>query len=117
MTTIKRFEDLEIWQLARELLNLIYEDFRDCKDFTFRNQIIAAGISIKNNIAEGFSRDSDKEFKQFLNISRGSDGEVKSMYYTAEDQKYVTPAIASDRRNRTEILKVKITNFMFYLKK
>jgi len=117
MTTIKKFEDLEIWQLARELLNLIYDDFRDCKDFTFRNQIISAGLSIKNNIAEGFSRESDKEFKQFLNISRGSDGEVKSMYYTAEDQKYVSPDIATDRRNRTEILKVKLTNFMFYLKK
>ena len=52
MATIKRFEDLEIWQLARELLKLIYDDFRDCKDSTFRNQIIAAGLSIMNNIAE-----------------------------------------------------------------
>ena len=74
MGTIRRFEDLEIWQLARELLHLIYNDFRDCKDFTFKNQIIAAGLSIMNNIAEGFSRNSDKEFKQFLNISKGSDG-------------------------------------------
>jgi four helix bundle protein len=57
---------------------------------------------------EGFSRDSDKELKQFLNISRGSCGEVKSMYYTAEDQKYISSDIAKDRRN---------TNFMFYLKK
>jgi four helix bundle protein len=70
-----------------------------------------------NNIAEGFSRDSDKEFKQFLNVSKGSDGEVKSMYYVAEDQKYVTVATATDRRNRTDILMLKITNFMFYLKK
>ena len=60
--------DLEIWQLARELLGLIYNYFRDCKDFTFKNQIIA-GLSIMKNIAEGFSRSSDKEFKQFLNIS------------------------------------------------
>jgi four helix bundle protein len=117
MGTIKKFEDLEIWQLARELLNLIYEDFRNCKDYTLKNQIIDAGLSIMNNIAEGFSRDSDKEFKQFLNISKGSDGEVKSMYYVAEDQKYVTNEVANDRRNRTDILKLKITNFMFYLKK
>ncbi len=117
MGTIKRFEDLEIWQLARELINLVYEDFRDCKDYAFKNQINDAGISIANNISEGFSRESDKEFKQFLNISRGSNGEVRNMYYLAEDRKYVTPAIASDRRKRTEILKVKITNFMFYLKK
>jgi four helix bundle protein len=117
MGTIKRFEDLEIWQLARELLSLIYEDFRNCRDFTLKNQVIDAGLSVMNNIAEGFSRDSDKEFKQFLNISKGSDGEVKSLYYVAEDQKYVTIETAKDRRNRTEILKFKITNFMFYLKK
>jgi four helix bundle protein len=117
MATIKRFEDLEICQLARELLNLIYEDFRNCKDFNFKNQILAAGLSIKNNIAEGFSRNSDKEFKQFLNISRGSGGEVKSMYYTAEDQKYVTPAISEDRRKKVAVLSEKITHFMNYLKK
>ena len=117
MGTIRKFEDLEIWQLARELLNLIYNDFRNCKDFTFRNQIISAGLSIMNNIAEGFSRESDKEFKQFLNISKGSDGEVKSMYYVAEDQKYVTKEDAIGRRNMTDILMNKITNFIFYLKK
>ncbi len=117
MATIKRFEDLEIWQLARELLNLIYADFRNCKDLNFKNQIVSAGLSIKNNIAEGFSRNSDKEFKQFLNISRGSDGEVKSMYYTAEDQRYVTPVISEDRRCRAEVLYEKITHFMNYLKK
>jgi four helix bundle protein len=117
MSTVKEFEDLEICQLSGELLNLIYEDFRHCKDYTSKDQIIAAGLSIKNNIAEGFSRESDKEFKQFLNISRGSAGEVKNMYYTAEDQKYVTIEIAHDRRNRCKNLRIKITNFMFYLKK
>ena len=70
-----------------------------------------------NNIAEGFSRESDKEFKQFLNFSKGSDGEVKSMYYVAEDQKYVTKEVAIDRRNKTDNLMLKITNFIFYLKK
>jgi four helix bundle protein len=117
MGTIKKFEDLEIWQLARELLKLIYDDFRNCKDFTFKNQITSAGLSIMNNTAEGFSRDSDKEFKQFLNISKGSNGEVKSMYYVAEDQKYVAVEIATDRRNRIDVLMVKISNFMYYLKK
>ena len=117
MSTIKNFEDLEIWQLARELLNLIYNDFRYCKDFTLKDQIISAGLSIKNNIAEGFCRDSDKEFKQFLNISRGSCGEVKSMYYTADDQQYVSSEVAVDRRKKVSVLSTKITNFIFYLKK
>jgi four helix bundle protein len=117
MGTVKKFEDLEIWQLTRDLLNLIYDDFKNCKDYNLKDQIISAGLSIKNNIAEGFSRDSDKEFKQFLNISKGSCGEVKSMYYTAEDQKYVSSETAEDRRKRASVLLTKITNFMFYLKK
>jgi four helix bundle protein len=59
----------------------------------------------------------DKEFKQFLNISRGSCGEVKSMYYTAEDQKYVLCETTIDGRYNSDVLITKITNFMFYLKK
>ena len=117
MGTIKKFEDLEIWQLARELLNLIYDDFRNCKDYNLKDQLTSAGLSIKNNIAEGFGRESDKEFKQFLIISRGSCDEVKSMYYTAEDQKYVSAQVAEERRRRASVLHVKITNFMYYLKK
>ena len=117
MGTVKRFEDLEIWQLARELLNLVYDDFRNCKDYNLKDQVISAGLSVKNNIAEGFSRDGDKEFKQFLNILKGSCGEVKSMYYTAEDQNYVSAETANDRRSRCFVLLTKITNFMFYLKK
>jgi len=85
MTTIKNFEELEIWKLSRELVNLVYFDFRKCKNFTFKNQITGAGISIMNNISEGFCRNSDAEFRQFLNISKGSTGEVKNMYYIAED--------------------------------
>jgi four helix bundle protein len=117
MGTVKRFEDLEIWQLSRSLLNLVYSDFRDCRDFTFKSQVTGAGLSVMNNIAEGFSRDSDREFKQFLNIAKGSDGEVQSMYYVAEDQNYATKEVAFDRRKMTRILSIKITNFMTYLKK
>jgi four helix bundle protein len=84
MTTIKNFEELEIWKMARELVNLIYSDFRECRDFGFRDQITRAGISIMNNISEGFCRGGDPEFKQFLKISKGSAGEVKNMYYIAE---------------------------------
>jgi four helix bundle protein len=88
MGTIKDFEDLEMWKMARELVNLINSDFRDCHDYGFRDQITRAGISIMNNICEGFCRNSDAEFRHFLNISKGSSGEVKYMYYIAEDQNY-----------------------------
>lgn len=116
MGTIKKFEDLEIWIQARELVNLIYSDFSSCRDLTFRNQISRAGISIMNNIAEGFCRNHDNEFRQFLNISKGSSGEVKTMYYIAEDQQYVSKEIAVNRREMYEKLINRTGKLMKYLK-
>jgi four helix bundle protein len=116
MGTIKDFEELEIWRLSRELVNLIYSDFRQCRDFTFKNQITGAGISIMNNISEGFFRQSDSEFRQFLNISKASNGEVKSMYYIAEDQSYVMPQVALDRRTRCQRIMAGNSSLMNYLK-
>ncbi len=116
MGTIKNFEDLVIWKMAREIVNQVYSDFRNCRDFGFRDQITRAGVSIMNNISEGFCRNSDAEFKQFLNISKGSAGEVKSMYYIAEDQNYVTSEDASERRNRSQQLINSISSFIKYLK-
>ncbi len=116
MGTIRNFEDLEIWKMSRELANLVYSDFRNCKDFGYRDQVTRAGISIMNNISEGFCRNSDTEFRQFLNISKGSTGEVKSMYYVAEDQKYVKPEVAIDRRNKSQRLINSTSCFMKYLK-
>lgn len=116
MGTIKDFENLEIWISARMFVNEIYSDFKNCRDFTFRDQICGAGISVMNNIAEGFCRNSDAEFRQFLNISKGSAGEVKSMYYIAEDQHYVTQETALGRRAMCQKIINGISNLMKYLK-
>jgi len=116
MGTIKDFEDLEIWKMARELVNLIYYDFKKCSDFGFNDQIRRAGLSIMNNISEGFCRPGDAEFRQFLGIAKGSSGEVKNMYYIAEDQKYVNSEISEDRRNKTQRLINSLSAFMKYLK-
>jgi four helix bundle protein len=116
MATIRNFEDLEIWKIARELVNEIYSDFRTCRDFAFRDQVQRAGISIMNNICEGFCRSGTLEFKQFLKISKGSTGEVKNLYYIAEDQSYVTIETALDRRNKAQRLINSIGNFIKYLK-
>jgi four helix bundle protein len=115
MGTVRNFEDLKIWKMSRELVNLVYSDFRSCKDFGFRDQVTRAGISFMNNISEGFCRNSDNEFRQFLNISKGSTGEIKSMYYIAEDQKYVKSEVAIDRRNISQRLINSTSNFMKYL--
>lgn len=116
MGTVKNFEELEIWMLARESVNLIYSDLSSCRDFIFRNQITRAGISIMNNVSEGFCRNHDNEFRQFLNIAKGSSGEVKNMYYIAEDQKYVSEEIAKNRREMYEKLINRTGKLMKYLK-
>ena len=69
-----------------------------------------------NNISEGFCRSSDAEFRHFLNVSKGSAGEVKSMYFIAEDQKYVSTEISVDRRNKAQKLINGESSFMKYLK-
>ena len=76
---IEKFEDIIAWKKSKELTLWVYKNLKNCKDFSFRNQIERASVSIMNNIAEGFERKGDKEFKQFLFIAKGSCGEVRSM--------------------------------------
>jgi S23 ribosomal protein. len=80
---IERFEDVVAWQKGIELAVSIYETFGTLKDYGFRDQIQRAVISITNNIAEGFERQSNVEFKRFLYYSKGSCGEVRSMLIVA----------------------------------
>jgi four helix bundle protein len=118
--TVTRFEDLEIWQEARELCKIIRqftlrEPFN--RDYRFRDQINAASGSIMDNIAEGFDRDGKKEFLQFLSISKGSCGETRSQSYRAFDSEYINQKELDDLLERTQRLRIKIGNFMNYLKK
>jgi four helix bundle protein len=82
---INRFEDIIAWQRAKELTVQIYALFKDSKDFSFRDQIQRASVSIMNNIAEGFERRSNNEFRQFLYIAKGSCGEARSMLILAKE--------------------------------
>jgi four helix bundle protein len=86
---MRKFEDVIAWQKSKDLTILIYKLFSKVRDFSFKNQIERASVSIMNNIAEGFERNTDKELKQFLYISKGSCGEVRSMSYLAESLGYI----------------------------
>jgi len=88
MSTLKDFEELDIWKNARVLVTKVYSDFRELKDYAFKDQVCRAAISVMNNIAEGFGRGGNKEFIQFLKVSRGSATELKNMYYIALDLGY-----------------------------
>ena len=93
---VEKFEDIIAWQKARQLSSNVYRIFSSNKDFSFKNQIERATVSIMNNIAEGFERQTDKEFKQFLYISKGSCGEVRSMVILAKDLGYITESDYSE---------------------
>jgi four helix bundle protein len=93
MSTVDKFEDLEAWKLARVLTGLIYSvsgAVSFAHDFALRDQIRRASISIVSNIAEGFERDGDKEFLQFLSMAKGSCGEVRAQLCLSFDQKYIS---------------------------
>jgi four helix bundle protein len=94
MNKEETFENLEVWREAVDLAARVYELFRDCGDWGFRGQIQNASVSISNNIAEGYERSSNAEFIRFLDIARGSCGEVRSQMYVATRVKLITEEAA-----------------------
>ncbi len=89
MATISKFEDLICFNKARELTKSIYKEFKDCKDYGFKDQITRASVSVLSNIAEGFERGTKNEFLNFLYIAKGSAGEVRAQLYVAYDAGYL----------------------------
>ncbi len=93
MPTFNSFEEIEAWQNARTLAKMIFsicQESRFSKDFRLRDQINASSGSIMDNIAEGFERNGNREFVQFLAIAKGSAGEVRSQLYRALDRSYIS---------------------------
>lgn len=119
MATIHNFEDLEIWQMARafnaKLIPLL-QNLAEAKNFELKNQLDASAGSIMDNIAEGFEREGNREFKQFLSISKGSLGESRSQLYRAFDRGFITQEELAQLQDQCRILAGKISRFMNYLR-
>lgn len=116
---VTRFEDLEIWQEARTLCKFVYEITSKepfSKDYKFRDQMRASAGSTMDNISEGFDRGGNKEFYQFLSVSRGSAGEVRSQSYRAYDVKYITQEEFDELLEQTDSISRKTYNLMLHLK-
>ena len=113
----ENFEDLKIWQRARALANEIYDAMEKCRDFDFRSQIQRAATSVMNNTAEGFERRTKKDFAHFLDLSKGSAGEVRSMLYLAEDRGYLPNASAARLREDYKSLSKSIAAFAASLRR
>ena len=120
MGDIKRFEDIEAWQKARELMKSVYvvtsrNNFS--KDYGLTNQIRRASISVMSNISEGFERDGDREFLQFLAQAKGSCGEVRSHLYAALDLGYLKESEFEEISNQALRTSQIISGLMRYLRK
>jgi len=119
MARIKRFEDIKAWQKARALVRDIYEVTSKgnfAKDYSLKDQIRRASISVMSNIAEGFSRQTDREFIQFLHVAKGSTSEVQSQLYVALDLKYISEATFKELHELLEETIRLISGFVRYLK-
>ena len=118
MGTILKFEELEIWQLSRELSKDIYHlsaTGKLAKDFSLKDQMRRSAGSIMDNIAEGFGRGSRLEFIQFLSISTGSADELKSQLYRCLDNEYIDQVKFEGLYEKSNAVYKKINGFIKYL--
>jgi len=118
MATIKKFEDIQAWQKAREVSAAIY---RLCKqgdlatDFGLRDQIRRCAVSTQSNIAEGFGREGNKQFVYFLRIAKDSACEFRSQLYNLLDAEYIDQATFDDLYGKSEETERLVGGFINYL--
>jgi len=120
MSTIKRFEDLDCWREARVLVKKVYELTNNKKfagDFELKNQIRRSAVSTMANTAEGFHRNSNKDFLKFLDYSRSSIAETLSHAYVALDQDYIVEPEMETLMQQADLVWKKINNLISYLNK
>ena len=119
MAKIEKFEDLEIWQLAREICKDVWNIIQNTplqEDYKLREQINGASGSVMDNIAEGFERDGNREFINFLSIAKASCGETRSQLYRCLDRNYIDEKTFKTIFDKTILNSRKIKSFMIYLK-
>jgi four helix bundle protein len=119
MAKFECFEEIESWQHGRELMKAVYSASKRgefAKDYSLKDQMRRAAVSICSNIAEGFERDGDKEFVQFLSQAKGSCGEVRSQLYHALDEGYLSDTQFNRLSEDCRAISAKLSRLMFYLR-
>jgi xylulokinase len=114
--TAKSFEDLTVWKEAMQLATSVYVEFKDNKDYGFKDQIQRSAVSIPSNIAEGYERHSNKEFIQFLYIAKGSSGELQTQLYIARKIGYIAQQTAVALIDKAKKVSSMIHNLITYRK-
>ncbi|MGB0880435.1 MAG: four helix bundle protein [Polaribacter sp.] len=113
---IKRFEDIIVWQKSQDFAVNIYSSFKNNKDYSFKDQIKRASVSISNNIAEGFDRSSNPDFKRFLYFSLASNSEVRSMLYLAVRLNFISKEVSKKLIDNSNEISKMIFGFIKSLK-
>ena len=118
---VERFEDLECWKEAQVLVKMVYDAIKTnhnlSKDLRFSSQFSSSAVSSMSNIAEGFARETDKEFLRGLWISKGSAAEVQSLCYAALDQKYLPEEKKEAIYNQADMVSKLVSGLIKYLNK
>jgi four helix bundle protein len=118
MPTIKRFEEIEAWQTARELTKLIYsltDEGRFSRDFGLKDQIRRACVSVMSNVSEGFESQTQSQFLRYLGLAKASAGEVRSQLYVSRDLEYITEEQFAKAFAMAEKASRQIARFIAYL--
>ena len=118
MATITKFEELEVWKLARAQVvdfNVLVEQTSLSKDYELRNQMNASSGSVMDNIAEGFERAGNIEFKNFLVIAKGSNGEFRSQLYRCLDRQHISQESFNALHQKNMTISSKLISFIQYL--
>ena len=113
---VQKFEELLVWQKAQDYSVFIYDNLKNNKDFSFCNQIKRAAVSISNNIAEGFDRKTNPDFKRFLYISLSSNSETRSMLYVAVRLDFISDLVSKDLINKSNEIAKMLSGLTRFLK-
>ncbi|MGJ8652024.1 MAG: four helix bundle protein [Opitutaceae bacterium] len=116
MDKLKDFTEMKVWQDAQGLAVIVYTDFASNKDYSFNDQIKRAAVSISNNIAEGAERSTPTEFSRFLDIAKGSTGEVRSMYLLAARLNFISTDKVTERIELCIEISKQLAGFAKYLR-
>lgn len=109
---IQKFEDLEVWKESMRLAEKLYNQLKDCHNFALRDQIQRSALSIPSNIAEGFERNSNKEFIRFLSIAQGSCAELRTQLYLVKRIKLFDSDLIQEYINRSRDISAMIARLI-----
>ena len=109
---VGRIEDLEVWKEGMRLATEIYQALNTCRDYGLRDQMQRAAVSIPSNIAEGYERNTNKDFLHFLYITKGSCSELRTQIYLAVETGVFDKTIGDELLESTRKISAMLYNFI-----